>query len=125
MNALEQRLSALESANRVRMVGAQIKKELKSLDAVAGHRRAADLVNDWGLLDPPPALSVHNLLLPIKQVGVSRAGGLCRQANINPARRVSDFTADQRLRLVRLLETKADRIEREQSQRAKGRRDGS
>ena len=125
MNALEQRRSALEVANRVRMAGARVKNDLSVLDKAAGRRLAAELVDDWFSQDPLPALSAQDLLAAIHRVGPSSISKFCRGANVNPQRRVSDFTKDQRTKLVRLLEKDAARIEREQSQRAKGRRYGS
>jgi len=125
MNALEQRRSALEVANRVRMAGARVKNDLSVLDKAAGRRLAAELVDDWFSQDPLPALSAQDLLAAIHRVGPSSISKFCRGANVNPQRRVSDFTRDQRTKLVRLLEKDAARIEREQSQRAKGRRYGS
>ena len=124
-NALEQRLSALKIANRVRIAGKQLKDELASLDKVAGRRRAAELVADWHSLEPRPALSAQDLLRAVHRVGPSSIGRYCRGSRVNPQKRVSDFTREQRLLLVRLLENDAARIEGEQSQRAKGRRYGS
>ena len=125
MNALEQRLSALESANSVRIAGARVKKELATLDKAAGRQRAAELLLTWHDQNPMPALSAQDLLASVHRVGPSSISKFCRGANINPQRRVSDFTREQRTKLVRLLEKDAARIEREQSQRAKGRRYGS
>jgi hypothetical protein len=92
MTTAEQRLSALDLANRVRLGGSEVRREV-----------AAGVLSVSDALDDPRAqgMPIGRLLLAQPRWGQQKAGRLLKQLTIWPQRPVRDLTDRQR-RLIRL-----------------------
>jgi hypothetical protein len=92
----EQRWAALQNANRIRLLRAQLKRDVK-----AGRASAADY-----LLDPPEfvlGMEVYDLLIAVPHKGrvkVTKALGRCR---ISPHRQVGRLTVAECARIAEAI----------------------
>jgi hypothetical protein len=94
--SLDQRLDALDRANRIRVQRAQLKRELKS----------GDTSFDRILLDPPDYVltaKVYDMLLAVPRLGRVRAGRLLTQCRISQAKTIGGLSERQRSELVELF----------------------
>jgi len=92
----QQRLSALEEANRVRFARADAKRELKS-----GELGIFDL-----LMDPSEALKgakVEEMLLAMRGMGRVKVNRVMREAGVSRSKTLVGLTHGQRDRLIRAL----------------------
>ncbi len=92
----QQRLSALEDANRVRFARAAAKRKLKS-----GELDIYDL-----LMDPSEELKgakVEEMLLALRGMGRVKVSRLLREARISRSKTLVGLTHGQRDRLIRAL----------------------
>lgn len=90
---VEQRMTSLEHANRVRLARAQLKREIR-----AGRRTAVSV-----LLEPPACASsmrTFDLLLAAPKVGQAKATALMAKAGISLTRTVGAITPRQRKALA-------------------------
>jgi len=79
--SLDQRLDALDRANRIRVQRAQLKRALKS----------GDTTFDQVLVDPPDYVltaKVYDMLLSVPRLGRVRAGRLLTQCRISQAKTI-------------------------------------
>lgn len=96
-----QRLVALERANHVRMVRAELKRQLLLMDAPTS--RAAGVVL---LTDPPRVLDtmpVLELLRSCRGVGVKKAKRVAREARVSERRRLEQLTERERAAVAERL----------------------
>ena len=94
--SLDQRLDALDRANRIRVQRAQLKRELKS----------GQTSFDRILLDPPDYVltaKVYDMLLAVPRLGRVRAGRLLTQCRISQAKTIGGLSERQRGELVELF----------------------
>ena len=94
--SLDQRLDALDRANRIRVQRAQLKRALKSGDATF----------DQVLVDPPDYVltaKVYDMLLSVPRLGRVRAGRLLTQCRISQAKTIGGLSERQRGELVDLF----------------------
>jgi hypothetical protein len=94
--SLDQRLDALDRANRIRVQRAQLKRELKS----------GQTSFDRILLDPPDYVltaKVYDMLLSVPRLGRVRAGRLLTQCRISQAKTIGGLSERQRGELVDLF----------------------
>lgn len=94
--SLNQRLIALQKANRVRSGRAALKQQI-----ACGQRSVFDL-----LLDPPQmieTMKISTLLLSMPKYGRVKVGVLLRKHEISPNKTVGGLTARQRFELVGVL----------------------
>ena len=94
--SLDQRLDALDRANRIRVQRAQLKRELKS----------GQTSFDRILLDPPDYVltaKVYDMLLAVPRLGRVRAGRLLTQCRISQAKTIVGLSERQRGELVDLF----------------------
>jgi hypothetical protein len=94
--SLDQRLDALDRANRIRVQRAQLKRELKS----------GQTSFDRILLDPPDFVltaKVYDMLLAVPRLGRVRAGRLLTQCRISQAKTIGGLSERQRGELVELF----------------------
>lgn len=92
----QQRLTALEEANRVRFARAAAKRDLKS-----GERNICEL-----LMDPPEELKgakVDEMLLAVRGLGRTKVARVLREAGISRSKTLVGLTHKQRDRLVEAL----------------------
>jgi hypothetical protein len=92
----EERLSALEKANRVRFARAAAKRDLKE-----GRISIYDL-----LMDPPPELrgaKVEEMLLAMRGVGKVKVNRIFRESGISRSKTLVGLTYGQRDRLIKVL----------------------
>jgi hypothetical protein len=102
MNAVLQRLTALEKANRVRIARAEMKRELGELPAVESVARAADLIESE--CDLVMGTKLSELMLSCSRFGAITLGSLCRHVGLTSAdRRISSLTDRQRREIVMAL----------------------
>ncbi len=95
----DQRMRALQAANRVRSRRAQLKKDLK-----AGRVRIDDL-----LLDPPEYLGsakVFDLMLAVPRYGRVKVNRVLNHCRISPSKTIGGLSERQRNELVALLRRK-------------------
>lgn len=94
--SLEQRLTALAEANRIRMWRAELKRDMK-----AGRADVA------GLLAAPPAelgtMKVYDLLRAMPKVGVVKTRKVLRRLAIAPSKTVGGLSPRQRQELLGYL----------------------
>jgi hypothetical protein len=98
---VEQRTSALQLANHVRYVRAELKRELWTMTHAQGMVRVADVLEA-----PIPELEnmkVLTLLKSVYRLGDSKVNRLMTQAGISQTRTVGGITGRQRECLVALL----------------------
>jgi hypothetical protein len=94
--SLDQRLDALERANRIRVSRAQLKRELKS----------GETSFDQVLLDPPGFVltaKVYDMLLAVPRLGRVRASKLLAQCRISHSKTIGGLSDRQRAELVDLF----------------------
>ena len=94
--SLDQRLDALDRANRIRVQRAQLKRELK----------AGETSFDRILLDPPDFVltaKVYDMLLAVPRLGRVRAGRLLTQCRISQSKTIGGLSERQRGELVELF----------------------
>ena len=94
----------LETANRVRLAGAKLRRELKALGTEESRLRAAEI-----LTDPPPAaqrMRLDRFLTAIHRIGPRQAVAIMNEASvpherrIGPEARIGDATLTARQRLA-------------------------
>ena len=93
---LDQRLDALDRANRIRVQRAQIERALKS----------GDTTFDQVLVDPPDYVltaKVYDMLLSVPRLGRVRAGRLLTQCRISQSKTVGGLSDRQRGELLDLF----------------------
>jgi len=94
--SLDQRLSALQRANEIRLGRSQLKKEL-----AAGRRRIEDLLSE------PPELAqsakIYDLLLAVPKLGQVRVSKLLRHCRISEAKTLGGLSDRQRAELIAAL----------------------
>lgn len=92
---LEQRLSALERANEIRVTRAAWKRDVK-----AGRASVRELVQD-----PPWAASmkVHDALMVMPKLGRVKVGRMLARQSISPSKTIGGMTGRQRLAIVAFL----------------------
>lgn len=94
--SLMQRMEALHKGNEVRMLRANLKRDLK-----AGRANAADY-----LIDPPEwleTMKAFDLLLALPKVGRTKANKMLSVCRMSPAKTVGGMSDRQRLELSSLL----------------------
>jgi len=94
--ALEQRITALAEANRIRTARAALKRDLK-----AGTVRIGPLI-----LDPPPDIhtaKVLDLLRATPKIGNVKAAKILKRADLSPSKTFRGMTLGQRARLINTL----------------------
>ena len=94
--SLDQRLDALDRANRIRVQRAQLKRALKS----------GATTFDQVLVDPPDYVltaKVYDMLLSVPRLGRVRAGRLLTQCRISQAKTIGGLSERQRGELVDLF----------------------
>lgn len=94
--SVQQRLEALERANRVRVARAEVKRRMKRFDALV-----TDLVSD-----PPPELEsmkVFDLLIATPKIGRVKAKEILRREAISPSKTVGGLSERQRDALASVL----------------------
>lgn len=92
----EQAMAALEKANRIRAVRAQVKRDLK-----AGDIQAWPLIADPG--DELLNMRVYDVLLAIPRFGVVKAQRLLARHRISQRKTLGGITERQRAELVAAL----------------------
>lgn len=101
MDVVEQRLTALEKANRIRAMRAELKREIRSLGTVDGRVVAAQAI------EVPPddieTMRVETLLISIRHFGNRRIHRVMLDAGIPPKRSIGALTRDQRRKLAVIL----------------------
>lgn len=101
MTVAEQRLSALQLANRVRLVNAETCRRLNALPTVEGmHEAAALLANPSDELLRMP---IHRLLGSVRRFGEMRTLDACKYAGCSLHRRIDTLTDRQRRLLIGVL----------------------
>lgn len=91
--SLVQRLEALDRANEIRTLRAQLKRDLK-----AGRKSIHDLI-----LEPSAALEtakVYDLLMAVPKYGRVKVNKVFRDARISPSKTLGGLTQRQRTELV-------------------------
>lgn len=94
--SLSQRLDALQRANQIRSLRAQLKRDLKS-----GRQKVSSL-----LLDPPDYLEtakVFDILLSVPKYGRVKVTRILNQCRISPSKTIGGLSERQRAELVSLL----------------------
>ena len=91
--SLEQRLSALQRANEVRLGRAQLKKELAT-----GSCRIDDLLAETPEL--ARGAKVYDLLLAVPKLGRARVSKLLRHCRISEAKTLGGLSERQRAELI-------------------------
>jgi hypothetical protein len=94
--SLDQRLDALDRANRIRVQRAQLKRALK----------AGETTFDQILIDPPDYVltaKVYDMLLAVPRLGRVRAGRLLTQCRISQSKTIGGLSERQRGELVDLF----------------------
>lgn len=98
---VEQREHALQLANHVRCIRAEVKRDLRELNRAEGLLKAADL------LEAPSVelegMKVEALLGSIFRIGETKVHRLMLQAGISSQRTIGGITGRQRAALVSLL----------------------
>ncbi len=93
---LEQRLSALERANEIRVTRAAWKRDVK-----AGRASVRELVQD-----PPwwaASMKVHDALMVMPKLGRVKVGRMLARQSISPSKTIGGMTGRQRLAIVAFL----------------------
>lgn len=95
----EQRLAALARANEIRLLRAQVKRDIRSREIQA-----------WPLIDEPPAelltMKVYDLLLAMPKFGAFKVSALLRQHAISTSKTVGGLSDRQRAALVEWLRSR-------------------
>ena len=92
----QQRLAALERANKIRILRAELKREIRSRE-----RNAVEII-----LDPPwyaENMKARDVLLAIPIHGPVKVGKLMRIVGVSPAKTVGGLSVRQRDALAREL----------------------
>jgi hypothetical protein len=94
--SLQQRLSALEEANRIRSHRAQVKRDVK-----AGRVKVTDLLRRV----PPDmeSMKLATLLLAVPKVGRAKADVILRRTKCSPSKTLGGLSPRQRQELVSAL----------------------
>jgi hypothetical protein len=92
----QQRLAALEKANRVRTIRAQLKKDLK-----AGRVNVIDILEQP--TDDVDTMKVFDLLFAVPKFGRVKVNKLLVQCRISPSKTVGGMSQRQRTEIVDLL----------------------
>jgi hypothetical protein len=91
--SLEQRMSALEEANRIRVLRAQLKRDLK-----AGRENVLDV------LEEPPewteTMKVFDLLLAVPKLGRVKVNKALQKLRISPSKTVGGLSQRQRTEII-------------------------
>ena len=94
--SLQQRMSALELANEIRVARANLKKELRS-----GQTSILDI------LESPPEYILNaklfDLLLAVRKYGQVKAYRILKQCRISPTKTIGGLSGRQRQELITLL----------------------
>ena len=102
-NPYEQRIAALESANKVRIAAADLKKEIGMMGHQQGLERVLCILEAADISDVAGALSVRQLLLAVPWVGERKLHQFLDIAAIRRGRenrRLRDWTLGERSRLA-------------------------
>jgi hypothetical protein len=94
--SLQQRMDALNRANRIRTARAQLKRDLK-----AGRASIHDL-----LLEPPEFVEtakVFDMLLAVPKYGRVKVNKVLQQCRISPSKTIGGLSQRQRTELVSML----------------------
>jgi hypothetical protein len=94
--SMRQRMDALQVANEVRTLRANLKRDLK-----AGRAKVVDY-----LIDPPEwieTMKVFDLLLALPKIGRTKANKFLALCRVSPAKTIGGMTERQRTELVSLL----------------------
>jgi hypothetical protein len=94
--SLQQRMDALQNANRIRTKRAELKRELK-----AGRRTIHDL-----LVEPPEwieTMKVFDLLLATPKYGRVKVNKILQQCRMSPSKTIGGMSQRQRTELVSML----------------------
>ena len=98
---IEQRRDALLKGNRVRMVRATLRRELKATSFQEGCERVALLLED--IPEELERMTLDDLLLSIRKMGTHRLGCMLRLAGISPYRSIGHLTTRQKIALAEEL----------------------
>lgn len=93
---LTQRMEALERANVIRTLRAQLKRDLK-----AGHKNVYDL-----LIDPPKyihSMRIVDLLLATPKRGSVKVNIILKQVRMSPSKTILGMSQRQRIEVLSLL----------------------
>lgn len=94
--SLDQRMSALEEANRIRVLRAQLKRDLK-----------AGRVNVLDVLEEPPewaqTMKLFDLLLAVPKLGRVKVHKALNRTRCSPSKTVGGMSQRQRLEVVYYL----------------------
>lgn len=115
MTMLEQKLSALELANFIRVEIAWVKRELAVLTPASGCEAAAEHLDE--LDGPLGSCRVIQFLTAIRGVGPSKASMLCRRADVLKSRRLRELSDRQVNALRHELLVQANRFEKSRKDR--------
>lgn len=91
-----QRMSALDRANKIRTYRADLKRDIK-----AGRENVIHM-----LLDPPEnieTMKIFNLMLSVPKMGRVKVDKLLRQCRISPSKTIGGMSERQRNELVLIL----------------------
>lgn len=94
--SLEQRLTALRTANKIRFERAQLKRDLKT-----GRKSIHDL-----LLDPPESVEtmyVYEALLSVPKYGRVKVNKIFQQCRVSPSKTFGGLTQRQRSELSSMI----------------------
>ncbi len=94
--SLDQRMSALKNANKIRTYRANLKRDIK-----AGKVNVIPL-----LVDPPEKLEtmkIFDLLLVVPKVGRVKANKMLNRCRISPAKTIGGLSERQRAEMVSML----------------------
>lgn len=94
--SLQQRMDALERANRIRTGRARLKKDVK-----AGRKSVLDVLATPA--EVTETMKVFELLLAMPKVGRVKADKILRRAGVSPSKTVGGITDRQRRELAALL----------------------
>jgi hypothetical protein len=94
--SLQQRMAALENANRIRIARAKLKMDVK-----AGEKSVMDLI-----AEPPEyihSMKLFNLLLSAPKIGRVKANKILNYCRISPSKTVGGLSDRQRKEILSLL----------------------
>lgn len=95
LEATAQRRQALQSANRTRLDGCQVRAAIR-----AGHLTAGDALSD----PRAGSLAMWRLLSSIPAWGTVKTERFCRAHRVSPGRRVRELTVRERLEITEALD---------------------
>jgi len=96
VRTMEQRMDALERANRIRVTRAAWKRDVK-----AGRASVRDLVED-----PPEwadTMKVHDALMVMPKLGRVKVGRMLSRNSVSPSKTIGGLTGRQRALVVAFL----------------------